>query len=121
MAMISIGGVALPNPTDYKVILQDLDSDNTTRSETGFLTRDRVRAGIYKIDVTWQVKRPLLKLITDQLETAKFTVTFFDPTDSADHTAQMYCGDRSGTLKSYTDESKPDESLWELSLQLIEF
>lgn len=122
MAMISIGGVALPNPVDYKVNLQDLDGESTLRSETGHMTRDRVRAGIYKIDVTWRVKKPVLQLITDQLKPAKIDVTFFDPTDSDEqHSAQMYCGDRAGTLKSYTDAGKPEDSLWELSVQLIEY
>lgn len=121
MAMITIDETTLPNPVGYKVSLQDLDSENTTRSETGHMTRDRVRAGVYKIDVTWQLKRPALQQITDQLEPAKFEVKFFDPTDSAVHAAQMYCGDRTGTLKSFPDENKPEESLWELSVQLIEF
>lgn len=120
MALIRIGGVDLPAPVEYSVSLQDIDSENTRRTETGVLQRDRVRGGVYKITVAWQVKHSVLKTITDAISPAKFSVTFFDPTTGSYPTRSMYCGDRDGKLILYK-ASNPSESLWELSTSLIEY
>ena len=37
--MIQINGVDLPAPVEYSVSLQDIDSENTRRTETGMLQR----------------------------------------------------------------------------------
>lgn len=118
--MINIDGVDLPSPVEYSVSLQDIDSENTRRTETGVLQRDRVRAGVYKIQVKWRVTKAQLKTITDALKPAKFSVTFFDPTTSTTPTRYMYCDDRNADL-IYYKEGSPDESLWELSTSLIEY
>ena len=121
MAMMTVGGVAFPNPSSYTVTLQDLDSDNTHRSETGILNRERIRAGVYKINATWTVKYADLKKITQALSPDKFVVTFFDPTTASYKSAQMYAGDRSARLQAYTDESAPEKSVWELTCALVEY
>lgn len=121
MALLTIGGVALPDPTEYKVTLQDLDSDNTTRSETGKLHRDRIRAGIYKIEVSWVVTKAELKIITDAVAPARFSVSFFDPTKANYTTAQMYAGDRSGGLKVNANANVGNASIWSLSCSLTEY
>ena len=56
-AIITIGSTELPAPVEYTVTLQDIDSENTRRTEAGILTRDRVRAGVYKILATWKVTK----------------------------------------------------------------
>jgi hypothetical protein len=117
--MIQINGVDLPAPVEYNVTLQDIDSENTRRTETGVLQRDRVRAGVYKIQVKWRVTKTQLKTITDALKPAKFSATFFDATTSTNPTRDMYCGDRNADL--LYNEVNPDESLWELSTSLIEY
>lgn len=119
MAMINIDGVDLPAPVEYSVSLQDIDSENTKRTETGVLQRDRVRAGVYKLQVTWRITKPQLKIITDALSSAKFSVSFFDPATNTNPTKDMYSGDRAGKLLYNPDN--PDESLWELSTSLIEY
>lgn len=119
MALLTINGVVLPEPVEYKVTLQDLDSENTTRSETGKLHRDRIRAGIYKIEASWVVTKNELKKITDVVASARFSVNFFDPTKSSHTTAQMYAGDRSGGLKANAKDG--NKSLWTLSCSLIEY
>ena len=121
MAMITIGGVAMPQPTQYQVTLQDLDSENTTRNEAGKLKRDRIRAGVYKIAVTWQVNRAGLKKITDAVAPASFAVVFFDPATGGNKTATMYAGDRTGELLAYTDEARPGDSLWEVTVDLTQY
>ncbi len=117
MAMIKIGTIELPAPTDYTVTLQDIDSESTRRTEAGTLIRDRVRAGVYKIQATWKVNKTDLKTITDAVKPAKFTATFFDPTTSSNPTKDMYVGDRTANLIHL----ESGQSLWELTLSLIEY
>ncbi|MCK9326629.1 MAG: hypothetical protein M0P69_14155 [Bacteroidales bacterium] len=119
-AIINISGVDMPSPSRYKVILRDLDSENTQRSETGVLHRDRIRVGVYEIDVSFQVEHSRIKMITDALRPAKVSVVFFDPTTNAYPMREMYSGDRTGELIIYK-AGNPDESLWELSTTLTEY
>lgn len=119
MALIKVGSTDLPAPVEYSVTLQDIDSDNTKRTETGLLQRDRVRAGVYKIQAKWIVTKTQLKTITDAIAPAKFSITFFDPTTSTNPTKNMYCGDRSANL--ILNKSNPNESMWELSTSFIEY
>lgn len=121
MALITIGAVALPNPKEYGVTLSDLDSDSTTRSETGILHRDRVRARVYTIQVSFLVTRAQLKTITDAISPVSFSVTFFDPTSSTDVTKTMYAGDKASKLALYPSESAPTVNMWDISFTLIEF
>ena len=121
MALITVGTTALPNPSEYSVSRADLDSDNTGRTESGVLHRDRVRAGVYKIQAKFNVTKAELKTITDAVAAASFAVTFFDPTTSSDPTKTMYVGDRAARLSKYVDEAAPADSYWELTLDLIEF
>lgn len=120
MAIIVINGVDMPSPSQYSVSLQDIDSENTQRTETGVLQRDRVRGGVYKITVAWQVEHSVLRTITNAISSAKFSVTFFDPTTGSYPTRSMYCGDRDGKLILYKADN-PSDSLWELSTSLIEY
>ncbi len=120
MALITIGSTDMPAPTKYTVTLQDIDSANTARTETGVLIRDRVRAGVYKIEVTWLVEHTQIKTITDAIAADKFQVTFFDPTTNTNKTCYMYCGDRSGDLIFY-NANDPSKSLWKITTSLIEY
>jgi hypothetical protein len=118
MAMITIGAVDLPDPAEYTVRRSDLDSENTGRSESGVLQRDRVRAGVYKISATFRVTRTNLKVVTDAIAPVSFSCTFFDPTTSSAPTKTMYAGDRSAVLRL---NPSTGESYWELTVDLIEF
>ncbi len=119
-ALLNIGGVDMPSPSSYKVILQDMDSENTRRSETGILKRDRIRAAVYKIEVSFRIEHVKAKIITDALSPAEFPVVFFDFATNSYPNRIMYTGDRSSELVLYK-ENNPDLSLWELSTSLIEY
>ncbi len=120
MALIKIGTTDMPSPSEYEVSIHDLDSENTKRTETGVLFRDRVRAGVYKIEVTWKVSGTELQIIASSLSPSKFSVTFFDPTSATNAVTDMYCGPKSGKLIKY-DNSNPSNSIWELTASLIEY
>ena len=65
MAMLKINNIDMPapKPDGYKVSLQDIDSENTRRTETGIMTQT-VSAGVYRLDVTRLVIKQF-KIITD--------------------------------------------------------
>jgi len=121
MSIIEINGTPMPTPYKYRVLRSDVDSENTTRNAAGFLVRERLRSGVYKLEVVWRVKMPQLTTLTDALNPAKFSVTFFDPTTGTTVTRNMYAGDASSDLLSYIDEDNPDNSFWELACNLIEY
>lgn len=123
MALIEIGGVQMPNPSTYKVTRSDLDSENTKRTEVGLLQRDRVRAGIYKIELGWEALTPdELKLIVDAIVPEEVNISFFDPTTfTINKSAQMYAGTITSELVRKMKETAPDESYWSLAFNLTEY
>jgi hypothetical protein len=120
MAILTVGVTALPNPAEYEVTYADLDSENTTRSETGVLTRDRIRADVPTISNVWRVSKTDLKIITDAIAAASFSCTFFDPTSSSNPTATFYAGNRKGKLLKLVEGDEAN-SRWELSCDFIEY
>lgn len=120
MAMMSIGGYTFPNPMEYSVERDDLDSDNTGRSESGVMQRDRVRAGVYKVNAKFRVTGAILKGITTAIAPASFSLTFFDPNTSSSPTKTMYAGNRVGTLVKNVDDVIAT-SEWDLTIAIVEF
>lgn len=91
---ITINGTRLPTPTTYRVQMADLDTENTTRDETGVLHRDRIRSGVYKIIVSWRLRSSILASVISLIQSSSFTVTFFDTNTMSYQTKTMYAGDR---------------------------
>lgn len=57
---IKVNGQSLPSPTGFSVKANDLDSENSTRSQgTGVLKRERIRHNIHEVDYS-------VDMITDQ-------------------------------------------------------
>lgn len=122
MAMIRIDGVDMPNPSSYGGDTADLDSENSGRaSETGFLTRDRIRAATHKLRVAWTVNRAQLSAIALAISPESLTVRFFDAAVAGYTTATMYAGSQSWSLLSHIDDANPAGSLWEITVNFIEF
>lgn len=117
MKLISFGdyqpGV---NPTEYSVTLQDIDSSDTGRGETGVMSRERVRAGIYKVTVTFKnISSDEVLNIKQAISPASVSVTLFD----GDYVeADMFAGDRTLTLNSIDDNAN---CLWDMSFSMTEF
>ena len=121
MGLLNINNVDMPKPTSYQVGVQDLDSAETVRSESGMLHRDRVRAGVRKISVSWTVKAADISKILKAVQNESCTVKFFDPQENSVKTATMYAGDRVPTLSVQTNENDTDITWWDLSFELVEF
>lgn len=55
--LIAIKGIQMPSPSEMSYILQDFDSDLTTRSTDGTMIRDRITVK-RKVECTWRVLSP---------------------------------------------------------------
>lgn len=118
MAMITIDGVDLPSPSSFKIPRSDLDSGDTGRNELGVLQRDRIRQGIYKIELEWKgINSSDLYLIESAIEPAELNVTFPTPTGLV--TKKMYAGDRNVEMVKYDKDL--DKNRWNISFNLIEY
>jgi len=118
MAMITIDGVDLPSPSVFKIPRSDLDSSDTGRNELGVLQRDRIRQGIYKIELEWKgINSSDLYLIESAIEPAELNVTF--PTPTGLQIKKMYAGDRNVEMVKYSDDF--DKIRWNISFNLIEY
>ena len=115
MDILTIGGVTLPAPNEYKVQPNDLDSSDTGRTEDGVMMRNRVREGIAKISASWAaVSTADCARILHAVKPESFDVTYFF---GEMRTARMYAGDRSADLIA----AREGKGVWDVSLNLIEF
>ena len=119
--MISINGTKLPYPTKYQVGLSDLDSSDTSRTESGKLVRNRVRQGVTKIELSFIVEGSKVAPMLALVEPAKVKVDYFDPRSSKSRSINAYVGDRSCNVMRYDAAQSVDRILWEVSFNLIEY
>lgn len=118
MDIITIDGVPLPHPSSLKIGRSDLDSPDTTRNEEGFLQRDRVRQGVYKIELSFKAKTSSeIATLESAVQGASLNVTF--PTPQGRQTKTMYAGDRSIDVVLYNGGG--DKTRWDMSFNLIEY
>lgn len=120
MALITKIGTEenIRTPSAYRVKRQDLDTANSIRNESGDLFRERVRAGVYKIECEWQgIFQSELGAITAAIAPALFEMEFYDGDSDTMQTATMYVGDRDAELLKYVEGG---DSLWRFKVNFIE-
>lgn len=117
MAILTIGGAAMPEPTSLSIAYQDLDSDNSKRNEAGVLQRDRIRGGIHKLSCKWNAASASeAHTILSAVSGTSFSVKFYDPKAAADTTITAYVGDRSDDAIATQNGTR-----WAISFDLIEY
>ena len=117
MPMITINGVGLPAPTKFKPPNFDLDSQDTTRNEAGYMQRYRIRQGIYKIELEWRnMTSPELETIKRAIKPASVKVTF--PTEVGFTPKTMYVGDRNIEIVTFNEDYR--KIIWNISFNLTE-
>lgn len=116
MNLVSFGLYTPPTPTEYSLDIQDIDSEDTGRGETGVMNRERVRAGIYKLALSFtNISSDDVLRIKEAISPESISVTLFDGAEVA---ANMYSGNRSLKLKFIDDESN---CFWDMSFSLTEY
>ncbi|HZJ99462.1 MAG TPA: DUF6711 family protein [Tissierellaceae bacterium] len=116
--MININGVRLPDPSVYNIPLSDLDSESTGRNEKGVLHRDRLRQGIYKIELEWwAIDNSKVQTILSAVQPDNFSVRFIDHVGYK--TKTMYAGDKNVEMVRYMSDR--NKMAWNVSFNLIEF
>lgn len=118
--MVYVNNVALPRPSKYNPIFSDLDSSDTTRSETGVLYRNRVRGSVKKLELGFTVRSSVASQILQSMKPASLSIRAYDLESNTWITSTMYCSDRNATLKAYTGEGTIAEAIWELTFSLVE-
>lgn len=92
MALISIGGVALPTPSELQVGLMDLSK--AERNAKGTMIIERI-ATKRKLEVTYEfLTRSELSLVLNAVSPVFFNLTYLDPQSNSYLTGSFYCGDR---------------------------
>lgn len=120
MNLLTIGGVAMPTPTQYGVPTNELDSADTKRTESGKLKRKRVRAGISKIALAWtDISIQDVQIISVAVQPAELQVTFFDPWSFSFQTKTMYASAEKNAEAKIIKSA--EESRWNVSFNLTEF
>ena len=116
MKLVKFGSYSPPAPTKYSLTLQDIDSEDTGRGESGYMVRERVREGIYKLSLTFtNISSDDVLSIKRAISASSVNVTLFDGEEVS---AKMYAGERQLELKSVDDSSN---CFWDMSFSLTEF
>lgn len=92
MALLNIGGVDMPTPSDLTFGVVDIDK--AERNANGFMILERI-ATKRKLDMSWLYLSPTqLSTLLNAVSGVSFTVIYMDPVTNANRTASFYCGDR---------------------------
>jgi hypothetical protein len=123
--LISAGGSWLPGVAKYHVTLEDLDSENSNRDETGVLHRDIIRSNVIHAQVTHIVDQAELTAICGSIkEDATVQMTLFCPgRDESEPyvAAEFYVSKVDYDLIRYKDPGTGDVAdWWQLNYTLVE-
>lgn len=119
MALLTVDGVALREPSQYDIEYRDLDSENSYTSETGILNRDMIRSNQRKISVGWdrltaEEMRVILHAVSGKSE---FQLHYFDYYDAEYKDGRFYANNRQGVGKKV----RKIGGLFSLSFNITEF
>ncbi|MDD6483510.1 MAG: hypothetical protein PUF72_02920 [Clostridiales bacterium] len=98
MALCIVDGTALPAPSTYSASNSDLVDSG--RNEEGVLVCDVLRYDIAKIELSWKTLSPdKWAAVLALFKTSFFhSVTYYDQTEDAYKTKEMYVSDRKAEL-----------------------
>lgn len=115
--ILIVDGVSLPAPSSYRVTRNDLDGSGTQRSENGTLYRDRIRGGVYTIEVGWEsISVSELSALTAAFSPVKISVSFFDLTTCSHVTEQMYAANPAAEVTTPANNTNDMKCSYNVSL-----
>ena len=121
MALITIDGVVMPEPVHYSIPMGDMDSSDSTYSESGIRFRNRIRQGIIKLDLGWRVSGNDACTLLAAIMPSKVSVKYFDPRSNTFELADMMVEDRSCDFITFDNGSNPHSNMWEISFSLVQY
>lgn len=108
--MLKINGVTIATPKSFKVDIEDIDADTTTRMANGEMHRDRI-AVKRKLICEWSpLKDSEISVILKAVQNVFFTVEYPDPMEGMLLTKTFYVGPRSMPMYWKSPEG---EYLWQ--------
>ena len=119
---LKLDGVTMPTPSGYTYVEADFDSPDSTRSETGVLTRDRIRRGVMSPELTWSaITTEQLRTLLNACVPEKISVQIFDPLSST--YTKTFTGYAQATRKASVviPRKDPLDTLWSISISFIEY
>ena len=116
-AKIKVNGTALPTPSEISVEISDLDSDSVRPVSTGVLRRNRIRANMLKVTLTYKIT-PLTDVMSllKALTPSTFTCELYIPDHCIRGTKKMYAGNKKYNYKRVKTGIKAES----FSVSLIE-
>jgi len=119
--ILRINGVSIPAPTKFAPLKADLDSENTLRADDGYMRRDRIRQGVGSFTAEWMLAPAEYAALSNLLNPAKISVEVFDVSTNSTKTMEMYAGQRDSECVSYPSKSRPQDSLWKLTVPFTQY
>ena len=96
----TINGVNVTQPAEVNYQRYDLDSEDSFRSLSGEMQRDRVAVKV-KLDCTWNaLTAPQMSQLLQSMDDVFFDINYFDPYQGSYTTKTFYVGDRSAPVYS---------------------
>lgn len=93
MAVLTLGGVAVPTPSTMNVMIYDITEGD--RDATGTMHLDLV-ATKYKLECTWSfLTQSQMTQLLNAIKPISFSASFIDPTTGSKKSIKVYKGDRS--------------------------
>lgn len=119
----------LPTPSEYAYTEADFDSPDSTRSETGYLVRKRIRRGVRTIKCKWKaISTEELNVILTAIEPKSMNVYYFDPKTNGlaydSETKMNYFNGYAQATRTATiilPRANSSQTLWSLECTFIEY
>jgi hypothetical protein len=96
MALISIGGTALPTPTEYDVGIMDISKAERNANGTMIIERIATKRKI-SLKYSYLTANDLSNILS-KVSPTFYDVTYLDPQTNTYRTASFYCGDRNAGM-----------------------
>ena len=101
MALISIGGVALPTPSEFNVDVMDISK--AERNANGNLIIERITTK-KKLSFSYNyLSASQLSVVLKAISPTFYDVTYIDPVTNSFTTSSFYCGDRKVGMIDYVN------------------
>lgn len=120
--IISVDGTNLPKVREYRYTLEDIDGDNSTRTEAGVMHREVIRSNVYHASVVHICGEAEMETICGALKGEEvIRVTALCPGKGSPlATFNAYVSKLETQLIIYENQAGNAESWWQVSYQLVE-